>query len=66
VLSTFVVSSVAGNGLAMDDILNATLAGGVAAGSASGLLYSPAFALFIGVTAGIVSTLGFKYLTPLL
>lgn len=60
------MSAVAGNGLAMDDILNATLAGGVAIGSASGLLYSPAFALFIGVTAGTISTLGFKYLTPLL
>jgi len=50
----------------MDDILNATLAGGVAAGSASGLLYYPAFALLIGVLAGIISTCGFKYLTPIL
>jgi ammonium transporter Rh len=66
VLSTFVVTSVAGHGLGMDDILNATLAGGVAVGSASGLLYSPAFALSIGIIAGIISTFGFKYLTPIL
>ena len=48
----------------MDDILNATLAGGVAIGSSSGVLYYPAFALLIGLIAGVISTLGFHYLTP--
>jgi ammonium transporter Rh len=63
-LSTFAVSSLFGHGLVMDDILNATLAGGVAIGASSGLLYLPAFALIIGVAAGVISTLGFHFLTP--
>jgi ammonium transporter Rh len=63
-LSTFAVSALFGHGFVMDDILNATLAGGVAIGASSGVLYSPAVALIIGVTAGIISTLGFHYLTP--
>lgn len=49
--------------LAMEDILNATLAGGVIIGSASGLIYYPVTALVIGFIGGIVSTLGFHYLS---
>jgi len=63
-LSTFAVSSLFGHGLVMEDILNATLAGGVAIGSSSGVLYYPFIALIIGFTAGVISTLGFHYLTP--
>jgi ammonium transporter Rh len=50
----------------MEDILNASLAGGVAVGASAGVLYMPAVALAIGLIAGTISTLGFHYLTPLL
>jgi ammonium transporter Rh len=50
----------------MEDILNATLAGGVAIGASGALLYYPGVALVIGITAGSISTLGFKYLSALL
>lgn len=47
-------------------IQNATLAGGVAAGSAANLYLTPAGALIIGIVAGGVSTAGFAYLQPTL
>ena len=50
----------------MIDILNATLAGGVAIGASSGVTYYPAVALGIGLFAGAISCLCFKYLTPFL
>jgi len=43
----------------MDDILNATLAGGVIIGSSADLIMDPFAALLVGVSAGIISTLGF-------
>jgi ammonium transporter Rh len=65
-LSTFMMSAFLGKYLSMEDILNATLAGGVAIGASSGFLYHPALALAIGILAGVVSTLGFRYISPLL
>ena len=65
-ISTFVVSSLLGKHLVMEDILNASLAGGVAIGAASGILYYTGVSLGIGIFIGTVSTLGFHYLTPLL
>ena len=50
----------------MIDILNATLAGGVAIGASCGVTYYPAIALGIGIFAGAISCLCFKYLTPFL
>lgn len=50
----------------MEDILNASLAGGVAVGASAGLVYIPAIGLGIGIAAGAVSTIGFHYVTPLL
>ena len=44
-------------------IQNATLAGGVAAGTVSDMLIGPWGALCCGLLAGIISTLGFAYLT---
>ena len=50
----------------MEDILNATLAGGVIIGTSSGFLYHPALAIAIGIVGGVISTLGFHFLTPIL
>jgi ammonium transporter Rh len=51
------------NKFSMNDILNATLAGGVMIGASSGLFVNFAAALSIGLFAGVVSTLGYYYLT---
>lgn len=47
----------------MEHILNATLAGGVIIGAPAGVLYHPGGALAIGFLAGIISTLGYNYLS---
>ncbi|NXX33463.1 RHAG protein, partial [Nicator chloris] len=47
-------------------IQNATLAGGVAVGTCADLAIHPFSAMFIGVIAGIVSVLGFQFLTPVM
>jgi len=48
----------------MIDIQNATLAGGVAIGSATAILVAPGSAMIIGSVAAIFSSLGYAYLTP--
>jgi len=48
----------------MEDILNATLAGGVAIGASCGVLYLPGVAIAIGAVAGSISVIGFKFLAP--
>ena len=54
-------SSAAFNGkFNMVHIQNATLAGGVAIGSAANLSFSPAGAVAVGTIAGILSTMGFR------
>ena len=50
----------------MEVVLNATLAGGVAVGSASDLVVTAGIAMFIGGLAGIVSALGFIKLSAFL
>ncbi|XP_026568693.1 ammonium transporter Rh type A isoform X1 [Pseudonaja textilis] len=52
--------------LDMVHIQNATLAGGVAVGSCADLNILPVGALLIGSIAGIISVVGYKYLSPLL
>ncbi|XP_011377990.1 ammonium transporter Rh type C [Pteropus vampyrus] len=52
--------------LDMVHIQNATLAGGVAVGTAAEMMLMPYGSLIVGFICGIVSTLGFVYLTPYL
>uniref|UniRef100_A0A8C9M6V9 Ammonium transporter Rh type C n=1 Tax=Panthera tigris altaica TaxID=74533 RepID=A0A8C9M6V9_PANTA len=52
--------------LDMVHIQNATLAGGVAVGTAAEMMLMPYGSLIVGFICGIVSTLGFVYLTPFL
>ncbi|KAK3086997.1 hypothetical protein FSP39_000149 [Pinctada imbricata] len=48
----------------MDQIQNATLAGGVAVGTTANAPLQPWGALLIGCVAGALSVIGFKYITP--
>jgi len=50
----------------MEDIVNATLAGGVAIGAPCGVVANTGIALLIGLVAGTVSTIGFTKLTEIL
>jgi len=43
----------------MEDILNATLAGGVTIGASCGIVTNPGVSLAIGLIAGFVSTIGY-------
>ncbi|XP_018429387.1 PREDICTED: ammonium transporter Rh type A [Nanorana parkeri] len=49
----------------MVHIQNATLAGGVAVGTCADMNIGPFGAMMIGFIAGIISTLGFKFLMPI-
>ncbi|XP_017885470.1 ammonium transporter Rh type A isoform X2 [Ceratina calcarata] len=50
----------------MVHVQNSTLAGGVAIGTAAGMMCEPVGAVVIGALAGLFSVLGYKYLTPLI
>lgn len=52
--------------LNMIHIQNATIAGGVAVGTSADLLVKPWGAILIGMLAGVLSVLGYTYLTPLM
>ncbi len=45
---------------------NATIAGGVVIGSSAGMILNPGGSIAIGFIIGIISTLGFEFLTPYL
>ena len=47
----------------LEHVQNATLAGGVVIGVCADLIVEPYGALIVGGIAGVVSTLGFKYVT---
>uniref|UniRef100_A0A672GHQ3 Ammonium transporter Rh type A n=1 Tax=Salarias fasciatus TaxID=181472 RepID=A0A672GHQ3_SALFA len=68
VLSAYAISSLVEHKgkLDMVHIQNATLAGGVAVGTCADMSIGPFGAMLIGLVAGIISTLGFKFLTPIL
>lgn len=65
-ISTFVVSALINNKFDIMHVQNATLAGGVAVGSAAALNLHPAGALTIGAAAGALSTVGFAFTMPFL
>ncbi|CAL8464160.1 g3695 [Coccomyxa elongata] len=65
-VATFIASAFVGGKFDMVHIQNATLAGGVAIGSAANLMVGPGGALGVGILAGLISTLGYAYLTPVL
>ena len=65
-LSTFAFSTLLRDKFSMEDILNATLAGGVAIGAPSGVVQNPGLSLFIGLLAGAISTAGFCKLSGFL
>ncbi|XP_069879435.1 ammonium transporter Rh type A [Dipodomys merriami] len=68
VISAYALSSLVQHRgkLDMVHIQNATLAGGVAVGTCADMDIQPYVSMIIGSTAGIVSVLGYKFLTPLL
>ncbi|XP_077181659.1 ammonium transporter Rh type B isoform X4 [Paroedura picta] len=67
-LATFATSALVNTGgkLDMVHIQNAALAGGVVIGTSGEMMLTPFGALIAGLLAGFVSTLGFKFLTPIL
>lgn len=65
--ATFVVSRlVSGHRFDCVHIQNSTLAGGVVMGVAAGLDMHPSAPVGIGFVTGVISVLGYKYLTPFL
>ncbi|XP_003795302.1 ammonium transporter Rh type B [Otolemur garnettii] len=67
-LSTFALSALVSRDgrLDMVHIQNAALAGGVVVGTSSEMMLTPFGALVAGFLAGTVSTLGYKFFTPIL
>nr|XP_033781397.1 ammonium transporter Rh type B [Geotrypetes seraphini] len=65
-LATFAMSAlVSSEGkLDMVHIQNAALAGGVIVGTSAEMMLTPFGAMIAGFLAGVISTLGFKFLTP--
>jgi len=65
-ITTFIMSAIMRHGKKFDmvDIQNATLAGGVAVGSASDLIIEPWAAILIGCIGGSISVLGYTRLQP--
>uniref|UniRef100_A0A8C5BVE3 Rh family B glycoprotein n=1 Tax=Gadus morhua TaxID=8049 RepID=A0A8C5BVE3_GADMO len=67
-LATFGMSALTAHDgkLDMVHIQNAALAGGVAIGTAGEMMLTPFGSMIVGFLAGIISVLGFKYLSPFL
>jgi len=67
-VTVFVVSAIVSHDhkLNMVHIQNSTLAGGVAVGTICNLLIGAHGAILIGMIAGIVSVIGYQYLSPIL
>jgi ammonium transporter Rh len=65
-VSTFIFSSFYRDKFHMKDILNATLAGGVAIGAGADVILNPAAPLICGFFAGFIATSGYNYLSTYL
>ena len=67
-VTTFAISALISKErkLNMVHVQNATLAGGVAIGTVANMIVQPWGALLIGTVAGIISVLGYNYVTPFL
>ncbi|XP_014482238.1 PREDICTED: ammonium transporter Rh type A isoform X2 [Dinoponera quadriceps] len=66
-VTAFAVSALVSNGkFNMVHVQNSTLAGGVAIGTAAGMMCGGVGALAVGAVSGIISVLGYKYLTPMI
>uniref|UniRef100_A0AC34R4U2 Ammonium transporter AmtB-like domain-containing protein n=1 Tax=Panagrolaimus sp. JU765 TaxID=591449 RepID=A0AC34R4U2_9BILA len=67
-ITTFLVSQLVHKHKHFDmvHIANSTLAGGVAIGTTANVVLSPFHALALGTIAGILSVVGFQYITPML
>ncbi|XP_032367321.1 ammonium transporter Rh type B [Etheostoma spectabile] len=67
-LSTYGMSALTAHDgkLDMVHIQNAALAGGVAAGTAGEMMLTPVGSMVVGFLAGVISVLGYKYLSPIL
>ncbi|KAI3382444.1 hypothetical protein SNEBB_008564, partial [Seison nebaliae] len=62
---TFAISALVNDGkLNMVHIQNATLSGGVAIGSIANLIIEPWAAILVGTVAGIISVIGYRFITP--
>jgi ammonium transporter Rh len=66
VVTTFFMSKLLRGKFEMEDVQNASVAGGVAVGAASDLVISPGGALVIGMIAAMISAIGFRFLSPML
>lgn len=67
-VTTFAVSGLVNKKrkLSMVHVQNATLAGGVAIGTVANMIIQPWGAILIGTVAGVISVVGYTYLTPFL
>lgn len=63
---TFAISSLTDKNAKFDmvHVQNATLAGGVAVGTSADMMIQPFGAVLIGCLAAVLSTVGYKYITP--
>lgn len=61
-LSTLVATSLFRKKFNMEDILNATLAGGVIIGAPAGVVANLGVSLTIGIIGGLVSSIGYRFL----
>ncbi|CAO4379923.1 unnamed protein product [Caenorhabditis nigoni] len=67
-MTTFLVSQAVDKHKRFDmvHIANSTLAGGVAIGTTANVVLEPYHSMIVGVIAGAVSVIGYKYITPFL
>ncbi|XP_032679905.1 ammonium transporter Rh type A isoform X2 [Odontomachus brunneus] len=67
-VTAFAVSALVSNNMKfnMVHVQNSTLAGGVAIGTAAGMMCEGVGALAVGAVSGIISVLGYKFLTPMI